>query len=305
MNKEEPRIAVLVPCYNEEKTVATVVSGFKQSLPEAVVYVYDNNSTDNTAEVALKAGAIVSNEERQGKGYVVRRMFADIEADIYILVDGDATYEAAAANRLVRTMLNGPYDKVNCVRIHSDKEAFRTGHILGNKLLTWLVSIFFGARSSDMLSGYKALSKRFVKTFPSTSRGFEIETEILVHALDMDIPMQEIDTIYSERPIGSFSKLSTFRDGFRILGLITMLVRDLMPLRFFLAVGSFFLALSLGVGLRVIIEFYYTGLVQRLPTALLALGLMILAVLAFFAGLILDSVSRGRREIKLLAYLSY
>jgi glycosyltransferase involved in cell wall biosynthesis len=303
--KQAPVVAVLIPCFNEEKTVANVVHGFKKSLPDSIVYVYDNNSTDSTATVALAAGAEVRIETRQGKGNVVRRMFSDIEADIYILVDGDDTYEAAAAGHLVAAMINGPYDKVNCVRNHTVNLAYRRGHVIGNKLLTNLVSRIFGAQSTDMLSGYKALSRRFVKTFPSLSRGFEIETEILVHALDIGVPMSEINTVYDERPPGSFSKLSTFKDGFKILNLISLLVRDLMPLKFFVTIGLLTLIVSLATGLPVIFEFLQTGFVQKLPTAVLASGLMIVAILSFFAGLILDSVSRGRREAKILSYLSY
>jgi len=298
-------IAVLIPCYNEVGTIARVIGDFRQILPDATIYVYDNNSTDGTAATAEAAGAIVRREARQGKGYVVRRMFADIEADIYLLVDGDATYEAAAAPKIIETMIAGPFDKVNGARIPAQKSAFRAGHVLGNAMLTGLVARIFGARSRDMLSGYKALSRRFVKTFPSISSGFEIETELLVHALELDIPMAEVDTIYYERPAGSVSKLSTFRDGFRILWLILHLIRDLMPLQFFSGLACLLAILSIGLGIPVITEFLEIGSVPRLPTAVMALGLMILAFLSLFAGLILDSVARGRREMKLMAYLQF
>ncbi|WNJ88274.1 glycosyltransferase family 2 protein [Bosea sp. 685] len=301
----QPAIAVLIPCYNEALTVAAVVRDFRASLPEAAIYVYDNNSSDGTAEIARQAGAIIRSERRQGKGYVVRRMFSDVEADIYLLVDGDATYEAQAAPRLVAELLSGPYDKVNGARVHDTSGAYRPGHVLGNKVLTGLVSRIFGAHSRDMLSGYKVLSRRFVKSFPATSNGFEIETELLVHALDLDVPMSEIETLYKERPAGSESKLSTFKDGFRIFGLILHLVRDLLPLQFFTLIGALFALSSIGLGIPVIIAFIETGLVARLPTAVLSVGLMIAGLLAFVTGLILDSVARGRRENKLIAYLGH
>ena len=299
-----PTIAVLVPCYNEAQTIAGVVQSFRMNLPEAQIYVYDNNSTDGTAEVARKAGAIVRRERRQGKGYVVRRMFADVEADICVLVDGDGTYDAAAAPGLVRELLAGPFDQVNGVRIHKSAKAYRAGHVVGNRLLSTLVSLIFGKYGRDMLSGYKALSRRFVKSFPAMSTHFEIETELLVHALDLDLPISETETDYRERPEGSASKLSTIGDGLRILWLILHLVRDLLPLQFFSCVGAVFVIASLASGIPVILEFFATGLVPRLPTAVLAVGLMLVEIIAVFTGLILDSVAKGRREIKLLAYLS-
>jgi len=298
-------IAILVPCYNEANTIAEVVRGFRASLPEAQIYVYDNNSTDGTAEIARQAGAIVRAECRQGKGCVVRRMFAAVEAEIYILADGDATYDAKAAPRLVAELLAGPYDQVNGIRVHASAEAYRAGHVVGNKILSGLVSAIFGAQSRDMLSGYKVLSRRFVKTFPAMSTGFEVETELLVHALDLDIPMSEIETEYRERPSGSQSKLSTVKDGLRILWVILHLVRDLLPLQFFSIVGAVFIVASIAAGVPVISEYVATGLVPRLPTAVLAVGLMIVAIIAVFTGLILDSVAKGRREAKLLAYLRY
>jgi len=297
-------IAVLVPCYNEARTIAGVVRSFRMSLPEARIYVYDNNSTDGAAEVARKAGAIVRRERRQGKGYVVRRMFADVEADIYVLVDGDDTYDAEAAPRLVGELLAGPFDQVNGVRIHKSAQAYRAGHVVGNRALSGLVSWIFGKYGRDMLSGYKALSRRFVKSFPAMSTRFEIETELLVHALDLDLPISEVETDYRERPEGSVSKLSTVKDGLRILWLILHLVRDLLPLQFFSCVGAAFVIASIASGIPVILEFFATGLVPRLPTAVLAVGLMLVGIIAVFTGLILDSVAKGRREIKLLAYLS-
>lgn len=300
-----PAIAVLAPCYNEATTIAEVVRGFRASLPEAEIYVYDNNSTDGTAEAARQAGAIVRNERRQGKGHVVRRMFADVEADIYVLVDGDATYDPAAAPRLVAELLAGPYDQVNGARVAKTPDAYRPSHALGNRLLSGLVSLIFGARSRDMLSGYKVLSRRFVKSFPAMSTGFEIETELLVHALDLDLPTSEIETNYRERPRGSVSKLSTVRDGLRILRVILHLVRDLLPLQFFSIIGALFVLASIAAGVPVISEYLETGLVPRLPTAVLAVGLMIVGIIAVFTGLVLDSVAKGRREAKLLVYLSH
>ena len=300
-----PSIAVLVPCYNEARTIAGVVQSFRLSLPEARIYVYDNNSTDGSAELARQAGAIVRAERRQGKGYVVRRMFADVETEISVLVDGDGTYDAKAAPRLVAELLAGGFDQVNGARVRKSTQAYRRGHMFGNRLLSGLVSLIFGAYSRDMLSGYKVLSRRFVKSFPAMSTGFEIETELLVHALDLDLPMSELETDYRERPPGSASKLSTIKDGLRILWLIQHLVRDLLPLRFFSGIGALFVIASIASALPVIVEFIETGLVPRIPTAILAVGLMIVGIIAIFTGLILDSVAKGRREAKLLAYLSH
>ena len=299
------RVAVLIPCYNEATTIEEVIRGFRGSLPEADIYVYDNNSQDGTADVAWRAGAIVRRERRQGKGYVVRRMFADIEADVYLMVDGDATYEASAAPQMVQELLAGPYDKVNGARVRLTREAYRPGHELGNKLLSRLVGTVFGRHSRDMLSGYKVFSRRFVKTFPATSMGFEIETELLIHALDLDVPMSEIDTMYQERPAGSLSKLSTFKDGIRILWLILQLIRDLLPLQFFSMLSAVFATTSVAVAFPVVMTYLETGLVLRLPTAVLALGMMLAGIIALFTGLTLDSVAKGRREAKLMCFLSY
>ena len=300
-----PRIAVLVPCYNEAKTILKVIEGFRASVPLAVIYVYDNNSDDGTAEIARAAGAIVRSERRQGKGNVVRRMFADIGADVYVLVDGDATYESAAAPRLIEELLSGPFDKVNGARIQTSEAAYRTGHALGNKVLSGLVALIFGAQLKDMLSGFKVFSRRFVKTFPSTSSGFEIETELLIHSLEIDAPTSEIETAYCARPPGSFSKLSTYKDGARIMLLIIQLVRDLLPLQFFTFVAALLAVASLVLGVPIVNNYLATGLVPRFPMAVLSLGLMMMACMAMFTGLTLDSVARGRREIKLLSYLRY
>lgn len=300
-----PRIAVLIPCFNEALTVASVVSDFKASLPDAFIYVYDNNSDDGTASAARDAGAIVRHEGRQGKGSVVRRMFADIDAEIYLLVDGDDTYDANAASHLVNELCRGPFDMVNGARKAGSISAYRAGHALGNIALTSLVRLIFGAGTKDMLSGYKALSRRYVKSFPATSTGFEIETELVVHALELKMPISEIDTIYDERPEGSQSKLKTFRDGFRILRLIGFLVKEERPLFFFSTAAFVLSIISVAAGTPLIIEFIETGLVPRVPTAILASGLMLAALLALSCGVILDSVTRGRREIKRLRYLEF
>jgi len=298
-----PRIAVLVPCYNEAAAIATVVADFRAALPGASIHVYDNNSTDGTAAIAEAAGAIVRREARQGKGNVVRRMFADIDADIYVLVDGDDTYSAASAPVLVAELRSGPFDMVNGARAADSAQAWRPGHAFGNRLMTALVRFIFGAGTRDMLSGYKVFSRRFVKSFPASSAGFEIETELVVHALETRMPLSERDTPYRERPEGSVSKLHTFRDGWRILRLIGMLVKNERPLAFFSAVALVLAVLSVGLGTPVVLEYLRTGLVPRLPTAVLALGVMLSALLAFACGVILDAVSQARREHRRLRYL--
>jgi glycosyltransferase involved in cell wall biosynthesis len=299
-----PRIAVLVPCYNEEAAIAAVVRDFRAALPGAVIYVYDNNSKDRTVEVARQAGAVVRSETRQGKGNVVRRMFADIEADIYVLVDGDDTYDAGAAPRMVQTLIAEGADLLTARRIHTDAAAYRPGHVLGNKLLTGLTAWLFNVHMPDMLSGYRVFSRRFVKSFPFTAQGFGIETELTVHAVRMMMPLAEMDTRYKERPVGSVSKLNTWRDGFRILRTIVHLLREERPLVFFTAGFLTLALLSVVIALPVIGDYLQTGLVPRLPTAILATGLMLLAFLALTCGLILDTVTRGRWEQKRMAYLA-
>jgi glycosyltransferase involved in cell wall biosynthesis len=299
-----PRIAVLVPCYNEEAAIATVVRDFRAALPGAVIYVYDNNSKDQTMARAREAGAVVRSELRQGKGNVVRRMFADIEADIYVLVDGDDTYDAEAGPRMIRSAIENGADLLTARRIHTEAAAYRTGHVLGNRMLTGLTALLFNVQLSDMLSGYRVFSRRFVKSFPFTAEGFGIETELTVHAVRLMMPMAEMDTRYKERPVGSVSKLNTWRDGFRILWTIGYLVREERPLIFFSCFFALLALASLLTGAPVVTEYLQTGLVPRLPTAVLATGLMLLAFLALMAGLILDTVTRGRWEQKRMAYLA-
>ena len=299
-----PRIAVLVPCYNEEAAIATVVKDFRAALPGAAIYVYDNNSKDQTSARAREAGAVVRNESRQGKGNVVRRMFADIEADIYVLVDGDDTYDAGAAPRMISQMIAEGADLLTARRIHTDAAAYRPGHVLGNRLLTGLTATLFTVHLSDMLSGYRVFSRRFVKSFPFTAEGFAIETELTVHAVRLMMPMSEMDTRYKERPVGSVSKLNTYADGLRILGTIGYLVREERPLVFFATIAFLFAAVAALIGAPVVSEYVHTGLVPRLPTAVLATGLMVIAFLSLTCGLILDTVTRGRWEAKRMAYLA-
>jgi hypothetical protein len=299
-----PRIAVLVPCYNEAPTIHQVVTSFRAALPGAKVFVYDNNSRDGTEDIARTAGAVVRQETRQGKGYVVRRMFADVDADVFVLVDGDGTYDASAAPMLISTLLNDQLDFVNAARVSSSREAYRTGHRLGNWLLTHLVKLIFGRQFRDMLSGYKVLSRRFVKSFPAMSRGFETETELAVHALELRMPSQEVDTNYKERPPGSESKLRTWRDGTRILMLIARLVKEERPFQFFGLLGAGLALASTILGIPLVVTFLETGLVPRLPTAILATGLMVLGMLSFMSGLMLDMTTRTRQEMKRLFYLS-
>jgi hypothetical protein len=298
------RIAVLVPCLNEEAAIGAVVAGFRQALPGAVVYVYDNGSTDRTDAVARAAGAVVRHERLRGKGNVVRRMFADIEADIFVLVDGDDTYEPQDASRLVRHLVENRLDMVNASRIAEPGAAYRAGHRSGNVLLSSIVGWAFGARFEDMLSGYKVFSRRFVKSFPALATGFEIETELTVHALQLNMPVAELPTRYKERKEGTASKLRTFRDGWRIVGTILALVKGERPLAFFTAVFAALAALSVALAVPIVVTFIATGLVPRLPTAVLSTGLMLLAFLSLACGFILDTVTRGRRELKRLHYLA-
>jgi glycosyltransferase involved in cell wall biosynthesis len=298
------RIAVLLPCYNEEAAIAQTVAGFRSSLPTAKIYVYDNNSTDRTRELAAEAGAIVRTERMQGKGNVVRRMFADVEADIYLMADGDSTYDSSVAPDLVRKLIDEQLDMVVGARKSEVDEAYRRGHRLGNRLFTSLLASLFGRTFSDIFSGYRVFSRRFVKSFPALARGFETETEISVHALELSMPVAEIVTAYGARPEGSASKLSTYRDGWRIMKTILHLFRIERPVLFYGSFSLFLAALAVVLVVPLAITFYQTGLVPRFPTAILATGLMIIAALSFMCGLILDTVVRGRREVRRLHYLS-
>lgn len=299
-----PVIAVLIPCYNEAAAIGTVVRNFRAALPTATIFVYDNNSTDNTAEVARSAGAVVRHEKQRGKGNVVRRMFADVEADVFVLVDGDDTYDASCARVLIDRLLKDSLDMVNAARTAQSEGAYRRGHRLGNRFLTSCVGYVFGDQLSDMLSGYRVFSRRFVKSFPALSSGFEIETELTVHALELRLPIAEVPTRYGERPEGSASKLNTYRDGVRILLTIISLIKQERPLLFFGFIFAVLALASIAVDIPVLATYLKTGLVPRLPTAVLGTGMMVLAFLSLVCGLILETVTRGRIELKRLHYLA-
>ena len=302
--QHQPRIAVLLPCFNEEATIAATVAGFRAALPAAEIYVYDNNSRDRTREIATAGGAVVRSERQQGKGHVVRRMFADIDADVYVMADGDLTYDPKSAQAMVDLLLADQLDMVVGTRRHEAKDAYRGGHVLGNRLFTGMLGRLFGRSFSDIFSGYRVFSRRFVKSFPVLSSGFEIETEISVHALELRMPVGEVETAYASRPEGSESKLSTFGDGWRILKTIVTLYRVERPVLFFGSIGALLLVAALILAVPLIVTYLDTGLVPRFPTAILITGMTIVAVLCFFAGLILDTVTRGRREVRRLAYLA-
>lgn len=303
MTEPSPRIAVLLPCYNEEAAIAQTVAGFRAALPGAAIYVYDNNSRDGTVAVARAAGAIVRSERTQGKGNVVRRMFADIDADIYVMADGDATYDPAAAPAMIARMADEGLDMLVGARVHEAAEAYRRGHVLGNRVMTGILARLFGRSFTDIFSGYRIFSRRFVKSFPVLSAGFEIETEISVHALELKMPVGEVETRYFARPEGSASKLSTYSDGLRIARTIATLYRMEKPLLFFGLIAAAFAVAAVVLAVPLVLTYFETGLVPRFPTAILATGLMILAFLNLFTGLILDTVVRGRREVRRLAYL--
>jgi glycosyltransferase involved in cell wall biosynthesis len=304
IEQDQPRIAVLLPCYNEEAAIGPTVAGFRAALPGAAIYVYDNNSADRTVEVAQAAGAIVRTERQQGKGNVVRRMFADIEADIYVMADGDLTYDPAAAPAMVDMAVREQLDMVVGTRQHDAKDAYRGGHVLGNRLFTGLLSFLFARSFTDVFSGYRVFSRRFVKSFPVLSSGFEIETEMSIHALELRMPVGEVATAYGARPEGSASKLSTFRDGWRILKVMLNLFRTERPWFFFGSVGALLVVAALLLSIPLVMTYIDTGLVPRFPTAILITGMVIIAVLSFLAGLILDTVTHGRRELRRLAYLA-
>ncbi|MES2347823.1 MAG: glycosyltransferase family 2 protein [Pseudomonadota bacterium] len=299
-----PRIAVLVPCYNEALTITAIVRDFRRALPQAAIYVFDNNSTDNTAQIARDAGAIVRAVPAQGKGSVVRRMFADVEADAYVMIDGDDTYDAAAAPRLVALLLRDGLDMVVGQRVTDEQQAYRFGHRFGNRLLTGFVSAIFGRTFTDILSGYRVFSRRYVKSFAAHSAGFEIETELTVHALELRMPVAEVVTVYRSRPEGSVSKLNTYRDGLRILLTILRLFKSEKPLAFYSAGFAALALLSLGLSVPLATTYLQTGLVPRLPTAVLCAALMLFGVILLACGIILDAVTKGRIEQKRFAYLA-
>ena len=300
----EPRIAVLLPCFNEEATIGETVRGFREAIPGAIVYVYDNNSSDGTRKAAAKAGAVVRSESQQGKGNVVRRMFADVDADVYVIADGDLTYDPKAAPEMIALLLAEQLDMVVGTRKHEEKDAYRGGHVLGNRIFTGLLARLFGRSFNDIFSGYRVFSRRFVKSFPVISEGFEIETEISVHALELRMPVGEVETRYLARPEGSESKLSTYGDGWRILRTIGTLYRVERPALFYGTIGALLMIAALILSVPLVMTYLDTHLVPRVPTAILVTGMVIVAVLSFFAGLILDTVTRGRREMRRLAYLS-
>jgi glycosyltransferase involved in cell wall biosynthesis len=299
-----PSVAVLLPCYNEEATIGATVDGFRNALPGATIYVYDNNSSDRTRDVAAKAGAVVRSERQQGKGHVVRRMFADVQADVYVMADGDLTYDPVSAPDMVALLLAEQLDMVVGTRRHEAKDAYRGGHVLGNRIFTGLLAGLFGRSFNDIFSGYRVFSRRFVKSFPVLSSGFEIETEMSVHALELRMPVGEIETRYLARPEGSESKLSTFGDGWRILKTIGTLYRVERPVLFYGTIALLLFIVALLLSIPLVATYLHTHTVPRLPTAVLVTGMTIVAVLCFFAGLILDTVTRGRREMRRLAYLA-
>jgi glycosyltransferase involved in cell wall biosynthesis len=301
---QQHRIAVIIPCFNEGHSIAEVIRAFKSALPSARVYVFDNNSTDETVAIARAAGALIRSETQQGKGNVVRRMFADVNADAYVMADGDATYDASYAASMVNRLFDERLDMVVGTRVASQVAAYPPGHRFGNQLLTYAVSNLFGKRFSDILSGYRVFSRRFVKSFPAMSTGFEIETELTVHALELQLPVGEVATPYRIRVTGSTSKLRTYVDGLKIVRLILILYKNERPLKFFSAIAAVFVTVALALGIPLVVTFIRTGLVPRQPTAILATGLVLLSALSLVSGLILDTVTRGRREMRRLAYLS-
>ncbi len=296
-------IAVLIPCFNEAVAIGRVLAELRKALPKAALFVYDNNSTDGTVDAARQAGATVRREPLQGKGNVVRRMFADIEADVYVLLDGDGTYDASAAPAMVERLLHDELDMVTGIRVADSTSAYRLGHEFGNRALTRVVANIFGDRCADMLSGYRVFSRRFVKSFPALAKGFEIETELTVHALELRMPVVDMPTRYGSREAGSTSKLHTMRDGLRIGRMILRVVKEERPLQFFTLIALAFFVASASLGYPVVALYVETGQVPRLPTAVLAMGLMIIAFLSVTAGVIMDSITIARRELRRLRYL--
>ena len=307
MTNDDLVIAAIVPCHNEAAAVGKVVADLQAAVPGITVYVYDNRSTDGTDVVARQAGAVVRYEERKGKGNVVRRAFSDIDADVYLLIDGDDTYDAFAAPHMIELLLDGPYDHVLGVRTQPDEaaSAYRPGHEAGNKAFNRLVSLLFGLPVTDMLSGYRIFSRRFVKSFPAVSKEFEIETELTVHSMNLRVPQREVEVGFRDRPEGSESKLNTVRDGVKILTLIGHLIRHERPLAFHGVLGAVLAVVAVVLTVPLLVEYGETGLVPRFPTAFLAASLMVVAFLTWFCGLILDGITRSRREASRLVYLGF
>ena len=303
MSYSDKSIAVLIPCYNESQTIKTVIESFREQIPSAKIYVYDNNSTDGTDTTAKQSGAIVRYVKAQGKGNVCRRMFADIDADIYIMVDGDSTYKATDAGKMITMLVDDELDMVTGVRVATSDNAYRNNHDWGNRLFNKILGKLFGSSMKDIFSGYRVFSHRFVKSFPSLSRGFEIETELCVHALELHLPYNEIEVVYDSRPEGSFSKLSTYKDGFRILRTMIMLFKETKPFKMFSIIAVALVVMALVLGYPLIITWLETGLVPRFPTAFLVVGLLIFAMISFTSGIILDGIAQLRRENKHLHYL--
>lgn len=298
-------IAVLLPCYNEGLSIRKVVEDFRREIPQATIYVYDNRSTDNTAEEALAAGAVVRAEPWPGKGNVVRRMFSDIDADVYIMADGDGTYDPTMARTMIDHLVNQHLDMVVGTRRNVYENAHRAGHGFGNRVFNSMYQNLFGTLFTDIFSGYRVFSRRFVKSFPAISSGFEIETEMSVHACQMRMPIAEIPTDYGARQEGSVSKLRTFRDAFRIFFTFLVLFKEIRPGRFFGVLALAFVGLAVVLALPVVMTYLETGLVPRLPTAVLSMGLMLMSGICTVCGLVLDSVARGRLEQKRIWYLTY
>lgn len=305
MPKPSLKIVVLIPCHNEEVTIGKVVDDFKKALPSSIVYVYDNASTDETAKRASEAGAVVRYEPRLGKGNVISRMFADIDADVYVMADGDCTYDSTDAPKMVDELINNNLDMVNGVRTSNEKEAYRFGHRFGNWLLSKTVAVVFKNANPDMLSGYKVFSRRFVKTFPWQSSGFDLETRLTIYAMEMKMPVCNTKVKYFPRPAGSSSKLNSYRDGFYILSTIFLIMKEERSFMFFSFISAFLLLLGIGLGIPLILEYQETHLVSRIPTAVIIVGILICSVLSFFCGLILDTVSKGHKEMRRTSYLSF
>jgi hypothetical protein len=298
------RIVAIVPCHNEESAIEQVVTDLKVAIPHMAVFVYDNASTDNTAGVAEAAGAAVRFEPLRGKGNVIRRAMADLDADVFLMIDGDDTYDASAAPEMIRLLLDGPYDQVTGVRTASQRGAYRAGHLLGNRMFNKVVSVIFGRPVTDMLSGYRVFSRRFVKSFPAVSRAFEIETELTVHAINTRVPQAEVAVRFKDRAEGSASKLRTYQDGFKILRMISRLLHHERPLALYSTIAGLIVATAVGISIPVIGEYIETGLVGRFPTAILSASLVVVAFIVLVVGILLDGLRKVRQETTRIAYMA-